>query len=124
MFIECGYGKYSEFGYVPCIPCPEDTYQDTNGATYCIPCPCGGKIEVRGANSSEQCRVYFGNFDVNHPNRNLNGLSVTDGWHIADVPTDRLRCNGTLVGWKMELTGFGNVQLYIYRHIISRGSIE
>ena len=120
MFIECGYGKYSEFGYEPCIPCPEDTYQDTNGATYCIPFPCGGQIWVRGANSSEQCRVYFGNFDVNHPNRNLNGLSNTDVWQLSD----RVPCNGTLVGWDVELTGYGNARLYIYRKNIPSTKIE
>ena len=123
MFIECYQGTYSEFGYEPCSPCPQDTYQDSNGATSCIPCPYGGKICVRGANSSDQCRVYYGNFDIKHQNRILNESStISLGLFTADKQTDRLRFNGTLVGWRVKLKGDGSTRLSIFeKDVIHEG---
>ena len=115
MFIECGLGNYSESGYEPCQFCEMSTYQDSYGQTTCNPCPDGGKTEFEGANSSEQCRIFHGDFEINRPDRNLNGLNNT-GLYVA--PASRLHFNGTLTGWNVELIGDGNVNLFIFREYL------
>ena len=116
-------GKYSEFGYEPCTPCPQHTYQDSHGATYCIQCPYGRKTWFRGAKSIEQCRVYHGNFDINNTHRNLDGLHI-NGAYLTNSTHDRIPVNCTLVGWNVELRGVGLLELYIYRLFIPRKEIQ
>ena len=123
VFVECDLGYYSESEYEPCIPCPQNTYRDSSGTTYCIPCPYGGKILVEGANSSEQCLVYHGNFDINHQRQNLTGVT-NYRMYIADAPADRFHFNGTLVGWNVELTGYGAGYLCIFKEVILGGSVK
>ena len=118
MFVECDLGYYSESGYEPCIPCPQNTYRASYGTTYCIPCPYGGKILVGGANSSEQCLVYHGNFDINHQRQNLTGFPDYTAY-VTDAPADRLHFNGTLVGWKLKLTGYGRGIVMMFRRVLT-----
>ena len=101
----------------PCISCPQDTYQDSNGATYCIPCPYSGKIWFRGADSSEQCRVYYGNFDVYRPYENPKNFISHGRFYTADAPADLLTFNGTVVGWNVELTGNGTSELFMLKSV-------
>ena len=109
VFTVCGPGKYHAHGRPPCKKCPRDTYQDSQGKRSCIPCPYSGKTHSEGAKSIEQCLVYFGNFDVNHTNRNLNGLSEIQLYQSNSL----LNVNGTVIGWNVEVTGNGTAHLMI-----------
>ena len=72
--------------------------------------------KTEGANSSELCHVYvyYGNFDLDQTDRNLNGVgnSKIINMYISD---DLLHVNGTVIGWKLELMGVGDVFLFFYK---------
>ena len=88
-------------------------YQDLTGHNSCFPCPGGGETETEGANSSELCNVYFGNFNLNHTARNLNGVGNSKIINMY-MSEDLLHVSGTVRGWKLELMGVGNVFLFFY----------
>ena len=85
--------------------------------TSCIPCPNDGLILYTGADSSERCRVYYGNFDLNNRRPNLEGLKNHQLSYSDAVPSDRLRFNGTVMGWNVKLAQPGTVFLIFWYRI-------
>uniref|UniRef100_A0A671SMZ0 Signal peptide, CUB and EGF-like domain-containing protein 2 n=1 Tax=Sinocyclocheilus anshuiensis TaxID=1608454 RepID=A0A671SMZ0_9TELE len=54
---QCGPGQFSHDGFVPCLPCPQGTYQPEVGRTSCF--PCGGSLTTKyhGSKSFQDCET-------------------------------------------------------------------
>ncbi|XP_051502660.1 signal peptide, CUB and EGF-like domain-containing protein 2 isoform X8 [Myxocyprinus asiaticus] len=54
---QCRPGHFSHDGFVPCLPCPQGTYQPEVGRTSCF--PCGGSLTTKydGAVSFQDCET-------------------------------------------------------------------
>ncbi|XP_077084533.1 signal peptide, CUB and EGF-like domain-containing protein 2 isoform X8 [Siphateles boraxobius] len=54
---QCRPGQFSHDGFVPCLPCPQGTYQPEVGRTSCF--PCGGSLTTKydGAVSFQNCET-------------------------------------------------------------------
>ncbi|XP_039518752.1 signal peptide, CUB and EGF-like domain-containing protein 2 isoform X5 [Pimephales promelas] len=54
---QCRPGHFSHDGFVPCLPCPQGTYQPEVGRTSCF--PCGGSLTTKydGAVSFQNCET-------------------------------------------------------------------
>ncbi|KAL3875683.1 hypothetical protein ACJMK2_033611, partial [Sinanodonta woodiana] len=51
----CGPGTYSFTGYMPCMPCPMNFYQDVTMGSTCKTCPSNSTTLFIGSNSSSNC---------------------------------------------------------------------
>ncbi|XP_050971351.1 signal peptide, CUB and EGF-like domain-containing protein 2 isoform X7 [Labeo rohita] len=54
---QCRPGRFSHDGFVPCLPCPQGTYQPEVGRTSCF--PCGGSLTTKydGSVSFQDCET-------------------------------------------------------------------
>uniref|UniRef100_A0A672P3F1 Signal peptide, CUB and EGF-like domain-containing protein 2 n=1 Tax=Sinocyclocheilus grahami TaxID=75366 RepID=A0A672P3F1_SINGR len=54
---QCGPGQFSHDGFVPCLPCPQGTYQPEVSRTSCF--PCGGSLTTKyhGSKSFQDCET-------------------------------------------------------------------
>uniref|UniRef100_A0A672MQD3 Signal peptide, CUB and EGF-like domain-containing protein 2 n=1 Tax=Sinocyclocheilus grahami TaxID=75366 RepID=A0A672MQD3_SINGR len=54
---QCRHGQFSHDGFVPCLPCPQGTYQPEVGRTSCF--PCGGSLTTKydGSVSFQDCET-------------------------------------------------------------------
>ncbi|KAK3584841.1 hypothetical protein CHS0354_005699 [Potamilus streckersoni] len=52
----CEPGTYSITGYMPCLPCPLNFYQNETRGSTCKPCPSDSTTSVIGSNSSSNCQ--------------------------------------------------------------------